>query len=345
MKDIGLNINEIRNLNKIKVYPVKNGGVFDTKPLFEAYLTSPLGNFDATVEASSLTQEIGEAIGGLGIVGKLGLNKLGNWIAKSLKSGTTMGNLLGTGFDMANQINYNFNYRFNNVSSFEHTFNCELVVKDDYIEDLMKPLWNIIEYVMPGESPMASETDLYKEISRYFNEGGAAIRKGVDAANAQNPFIEPDVLKKFWDYVKDVAGEVGDMAGGLSILSKPKQLGTGMSHTRIMIGDYIEIDNVIITSIGFNVPYLLYEGGMFDKVDITLKVKGNRKMTVKTYDWIRRLARVGTNELSGMDSLTSAPTQTLNSMFASKPPMPIQQPSYARVQGIDTIENNTGNLG
>jgi hypothetical protein len=115
-----------------------------------------------------------------------------------------------------------------------------------------------------------------------------SIKKGVK--DFTNDFIDQDILDKFWNYVEGLGGEADDMLGGLSFMKKPKQLQSGNLFTRILIGNYIVIDNVIIEGIGFDIPYLFYEGGLFDKVTVTLSVKGNRKMSLKNYDWLRQLS-------------------------------------------------------
>ena len=310
----GLNIESVRNQNTITIYSVKNGG--EQSRVFSAYLTSPLGRFDAGVsDYGSLTQQLGKTLKGLGIVGDVINSRVGQF-AKSFMSGGRLGvgQLLGTGVEYANAINYNMNYRFTGTSEFSHGFECELVVKDDFIDDVIVPLWNIISYVLPDESEPLKDTNLYKIISGGINSAGGWVKDKVNGVNAENPFIQQDALDTFWKYISTVGGEVGDMAGSVTVLKKPLQLQGGMSHSRITIGDYIEIDDVIVESVGFSLPYLLYEGGLFDNVKVSIKVKGNRKMTLKTYDWIKQLVR-----LEGDFPMESIPPHiSLNEQFSPK---------------------------
>ena len=303
----GLNVESVRNQNKIKVYAVKNVEYDKTTKkrnqpsslVFSAYLTEPLGMFDAKVTQSSITEQLGKTLMGLGIVGEVMGSRVGKFAA-SLMSGERLGlgQLAGTGFDMSNlssSVNYNFNWRFTGINEFSHQFKCMLVVKDDFITDVIEPLWSIIEYVLPDETRPLGDTTLYQLLGGAINTGYNKGKDWVNKKNVENPFIEPDQLEKVWKYIETIGGEVDDMAGSVTILKKPKQLQGGMSHTRITVGDYIEIDDVIIESVNFSVPFLFYEGGLFDNVGVTLTVKGNRKMTLKTYDWIKQLARTEGN--------------------------------------------------
>lgn len=344
----GLNIESIRNLNKINVYAVKNK-IYDTNGkvkeqpssrIFSAYLTEPLGHFDGGAEVSSITQQIGETLKGLGIVKEIAGSAVGKFLSNV--GSKSYGNLLGTGFDWSNAagINYNFNYRFTgNTSTFSHVFNCELVVKDDFIDDVIYPLWNILSYVMPDESQELENTTQYEMFAGIATEYFGKAKDKVNSVNAENPFIDQDWLEKAWEYIKTLGGEIGDMAGGCSIIMKPKQLQGGMSHTRITIGDFIEIDDVIIESVGFDIPYLLYDGGLFDKVKVSLKVTGNRKMTLKTYDWIKQLV-MSTFSYERLEPIQPK-TIPLNQQFGS---VKKSNNSNTSLTGVDTITNDTSNL-
>lgn len=321
----GLNIDSVRNLNKINIYAVKNKN-YDTSGkvkkttknasshIFSAYLTKPLGRFDANTQVGSITDEIRKAISGLGIVGDIASSKIGSAILSAAKS--NYGHLLGTGFNWSNAagINYNLNHYFKGTVDFSHQFDCELVIKDDFISDIIIPLWNLLSYVLPDESEPLEKTSVFQLITggmvKYYNDA----KNSINAKNVENPFIEQDWLDKAWTYIETLGGEIGDMAGGCTIIMKPKQLQGGMSHTRITIGDYIEIDDVIIESVNFELPYLLYEGGLFDKVNVGIKVKGNRKLTLKTYDWIRRLV-MSNVDMTDVELMKPQPVSSLNSMF------------------------------
>ena len=317
----GLNIEGIRNLNKINIYAVKNknydtNGKVKNQPsshIFSAYLTSALGKFGADIGVGSITQEIGEALKGLGFVGDIMNSGIGK--AAAAVGHSKYAHLLGAGFDASNAIgiNYNFNHYFKSVSDFKHTFSCELVVKDDFIEDVIQPLWNLLSYVLPDESKELEGTSQFQMIAGGVTEYYNKAKTAVNGKNVENPFIDQEWLDKAWQYIETLGGEIGDMAGGCSIIYKPRQLQGGMSHTRITIGDYIEIDNVIINSVNFSIPYLLYEGGLFDNVKVDIGVTGNRKMTLKTYDWIGRMAQasVSVNDLEKMESIQP----TLNQQF------------------------------
>ena len=336
MASKGFNIDEIRELNKLKIYAIKNGG--ESEFVMGAYLTTALGDFEADITVDSLTRQMGETVKGLGVVGSLMKTTAVSFIKEKLSG--SWGNLLGTGVELTNDINYNFNYRFNGISEFSHTFTCELVVKDDFTKDVINPLWKLIEYVLPDETSQFSETETYKSIEDKTKYSVDLLQDAINNKNTNNPFIEQDILDKFFKYVRTVGGEIGDMVGGLSFIKKPKQLQGGMSHTRITIGDYIQIDNVVINSDSFKIPYLLYDGGLFDKVQIKIGVKGNRKMTLKTYEWVRRLTTYAKDELDKM-KLTPLQPVPLNQEFSAPQ---LVRPNTPTATGVDTIANNSGDL-
>lgn len=307
----GLKLDAIRELNKIRIFAVKKD---KTENVMDAYLTSPLGSFSNKVTASSLTQEVGEF---------LGQSKLASWIGKSVVGGviknfgqgkSTIGNILGTGLELSNEINYNYNYRFTGTDVFQKTFTCELVMKDDWYEDVINPLWKLLDYVLPKESSQLHETNSYQVTKESAKELGNKIKTGVN--NFVKDIFEQDTLDAFWKYMGDLGGTVDNMLGGLSFFKKPKQLQADNLKTRIQVGNYIVIDDVIIDSIGFDIPYLYYENGLFDKVSISLSVIGNRKMSLNTYDWIRGLTTMKHGDLVSENfGEKKEPPQTLNAEF------------------------------
>ncbi len=304
----GVNIEAIRELNKLRVYAITNNG--DTDPnygkngeVFSAYMTQSLGQLGGSVEASSLTEDVGNAIKSLGFVGKIVDTVVDTRLGEFIKNHPTLTNVIGQSSNLANKINYNYNYRFSNVSKFSTSFNCELVVKDDVYEDVFFPLWRILKYVLPDETEQLRDTELFGKGKEKVSKVGGMVK------DALGNVLEPNALDWLWDKVSTVVGEGEDMLGGLSIYEKPEQLSDNISHSRILIGNRISIDNVIITGVTFKVPYLYYEDGLFDKVDVTLTVEGNRQQSVKTYDWVRTLV-----EEYGA-GIGNSRNNTLNSQF------------------------------
>ena len=293
MASSGVNIEQIRNLNKIRVYGVfprnpethEEGG---TKRIFEAYMTSPIGQLKAGADVNSLTQQIGNFFKGLGFVGDIAKSGLGTFLTDQKNAGLL--NTIGTATDLANELNYPFHYRYNGTSVFTTTLQCELVVKDDFIDDVVKPLWRLIRYVMPSETQTTGSTSIYKDAEDKVKGFYDFIKNSI--SDFEKKYINSDLLQKIGRAVDEGIGRVGDTANDIlsdiSVMKKPPQL-TDYSHTRILIGNYIVIDDVIISDVNFNIPYLLYEGGLFDKVTVTLTLKGTRKMSIKTYDWLKEL--------------------------------------------------------
>lgn len=305
----GLNIDAIRELNKIKVYAVKNtvqenndadiflsaGSSPYMKRIFSAYLTEPVGNFGTgSMQTSSLTQEIGNAIGKIDFVEKFGLSKLGEGVVKTVENAiggksSAWANFAGQATDLSNVLNYNYKYRFTGISEFSKTINCELVAKNDIFIDVIKPLWSLLEYVMPEETKKLEETDFYKEAEDAIKKWYDNVKTYVQTKTSD--IINQDFLDMLWKGAENLGMTADAITGGLSFLKIPEQLKPENKFTRIIIGNYIVIDDVIIESVGFNLPYLLYEGGLFDRVTVTLKIKGCRKMSLKTYDWLRQLSQ------------------------------------------------------
>lgn len=327
----GLNLDAIRELNKIKVYAVKNVThevnldpytkesftETESKPLFTAYLTSPLGAFNSQINTDSLTQSMGEFIKQSKLVSLAGETMIGGIIQNLTNEKgkyAAIGNFLGTGTELSSVLNYNFNYRFTGTNEFTHSFQCELVVKDDFFEDVINPLWDLLSYVLPDETSRLEESDVYNAAKAWVQDKYSDTKNYLNDKTSN--FIEPDALNWIWEKIETYGGTADNMLGGITIMTKPKQLQADNLFTRIVIGNYIVIDNVIIDNVSFNLPYLFYEGGLFDKVTITLNVKGNRKMSLKTYDWLRQLKE--SRESVG-DSSNWKRTQkdTLNALYNS----------------------------
>lgn len=292
----GLNLDAIRELNKIRIFAVKKDKL---ENVMDAYLTSPLGSFSNKVTASSLTQSVGEFLGQSKLASWIGKSVVGNVIKDFGQGKSTIGNILGTGLELSNEINYNYNYRFTGTDVFQKTFTCELVMKDDWYKDVINPLWKLLDYVLPNESRQLHETNAYQVTKESAGKLGDKIKQGVN--DFVKDIFEQDTLDAFWKYMGDLGGTVDNMLGGLSFFKKPKQLHADNLKTRIQVGNYIVIDDVIIDSIGFDIPYLYYENGLFDKVSISLSVIGNRKMSLNTYDWIRGLTTMKHGDLVSED--------------------------------------------
>lgn len=304
----GLNIEAIRELNKLRVIAVTNYGEVDSADygvdgvVFSAYMKNSLSGLGAGVKAGSLTENVGKVIKSLDFVGDIVDVAKSTSIGKFIKDHEVLSNVIGQSTDYANKINYNYNYRFKDVDKFSTTFNCELVVKDDFFDDVLLPLWSILHYVLPDETRQFNETELWGSAEEKVEKFGGIVH------DAFSNVMEQDALDWLWGKITTVVSEGADMLGGLSIYKKPPQLSDNISHTRILIGDRIVIDNVIITNVKFDLPYLYYEDGVFDKVDVTLTVEGNRQQSLKTYDWIKDLYYVRTSS-AGFGG------NTLNSIF------------------------------
>lgn len=334
----GINIDKIRELNKIKVYGVNNDGLIntyipdvygidinETGLIFSAYLTQPIGQLSAKVSSSSLTQDVGNMIKGMGVVGKLANSAITTWLTSSPIAG-----IMGQGVSFTGNLNYNYNYRFTEVDGFSHSFSCELVTKQDYVHDVIKPLFNILAWVMPTETDKTGDREFYKNAKAWIEEYWGKLKNwGNDKLSS---YVKPELLNKMWQGLGDIGGEVNDMASSLSVYMKPPQLSNGNSHSRIVIGNYIQFDNVIIESVNFTIPHLYYEGGLFDKVDVTLTVKGNRGMSIKTFDWLRDIKNTA-------DGGFSSYRRSLNYDYETPPPTPDRSVSSIQLRAEEEVDD------
>ena len=167
---------------------------------------------------------------------------------------------------------------------------------------------------MPDETPPLSEVKVVQKAEAKVSEGYKIIKDTVKTATGN--ILEQDTVQKLWDLIEGMGQEVKDMYGGLSVITKPPQLSVynnrHVSHTRLLVGNYVQLDNVIITGVDFDIPYLFYEDGLFDKVGVSISVAGNRKMTIKTHKWVNDILMRKRADYTEWSS-----TNTLNSMFES----------------------------
>ena len=273
MANNGINIESIRELNKLRIYAYNvstpaNGGSLSEVPgsttdVFSAYLTQPIGDFTAGVQVGSLMEEFAKFINGSAVVGKL----IGGAVSRVIQQQT----------NSSLAFNYDYNYQFMGTPQFSKTFKCELVTKDDFYEDVAKPLWRLLEWLVPDETMKLADTANMKEM-------GAMIVNNVDR-NGGKLFEREwvaDIAKFLW--------ETGnEYFGGMTFYQIPKQFNKD-ARLRICIGKWIVIENIILESVTFDLPYLMYEGGLFDRVGLTLNVKGTRNTSIKTYSWIKDIA-------------------------------------------------------
>ena len=352
MKNQGINIDEIRNLNKLKVYSVKNGG--ESTPIFEAYMVSPIGTLKASInKPTSFSKQLSEMAENIPLVGGLMKSKIASAVAGiGQQAFGNWSNVLGQGFEAANELNWNFNYKYAGATNeFSHTFKCELITKEDVFLDVLFPLWRLLRYVLPDEGDRLDQTELWKAAGETADRAKKEFMKAADtylsssnnsftdALKAINNFLDENGWKeKATKYFKAILGEITDSLGSISQIQKPEQLQGGMSHTRLQIGDYITIDNVIITDVSFDVPYLYFENGLFDRVTVNISVSGNRKLTLKQYDWLKDIVvrRERGYSLSESEKLSPKKASTLNNTF--NPGLVAQR------RGVDTVYSDTSNL-
>lgn len=273
----GANIEALREINKIKLYRYDNATPASTREiydkgkknlLFSAYSKEALGTFTADCQTMSLTDEwIGNILKGSGEGGFMHLitNSIVARVAQQAFGVST------------SALQYDYNYMFKGTSTFSKSFNCYLQTVNDVYEDVINPLYKLIKFVLPDETKELSQTAFVqaadKEMSDFTKHGESE-----------------GVIDSIVNVGKDIAGWLWNQGkfyfGGVSALLAPPQLDQKCA-LKLVVGDYIVLDNIIIEKVDFKLPFLTYEGGLFDHVDITFSIKGTRNMTIKTYKWLK----------------------------------------------------------
>lgn len=296
----GVNIESIRELNKVKIYAYEVSSLADGGAATEVfgtstnilgkdgalYLTQPIGSFTAGVQVGSLMEDFAKWVNGAPFIGKI----LGGTVSRVIQQQT----------DSSLAFNFDYNYQFTGTPQFTKTIGCELVTKNDFYEDVAKPLWNLLEWIVPDETIKLADTANMKEL-------GGMIMSNTDA-NGKKLFEREwiaDIAQFLWE-------TSNEYFGGITFFQIPKQFKKD-ARLRICIGEWIIIENIILDSVTFDLPYLMYEDGLFDRVGLSLSIKGTRNTSIKTYDWVKNIAY----KRSSANTITAKmqPSSSLNSMF------------------------------
>lgn len=330
IQDRGANIESLREINKIKFYRYDTETTASTREIYEkvesslllsAYSDKPLKSFNVSCETMSLTDSWIKSLFG---------SEAGTFT--KIITDSVLSNISQAAFGYSTKaLQYDYNYMFKGTNTFSQSFDCYLQVTDDFWKDVARPLYRLVRFILPQETKELSETKFIKivdkEVNKFVNDkanGNGAVDTVVNVAK--------DVAGWLWAQGKHYFG-------GVAGLKPPPQLNQETA-LKIVIGDFIVIDNVIIDSVDFTLPFLTYEGGLFDRVGLTIKVKGTRNMTIKTYDWLYQISRAKST------SSGSVKKRTLNEQFKITPaPMPNANPyQNSGTKFVDTIENNSSNL-
>ena len=291
----GVNIESIRELNKVRIYaydvgtPASGGAVSEIQgtstEIFSAYMTSPLGSFTAGVQVSSLMEQFANWVNGAPYIGKA----LSGVVSKVVQQQT----------NSSLAFNFDYNYQFTGTPQFTKTISCELVTRNDFYDDVATPLWKLLQWIVPDEGVKLADTADLVQLGRM-------IETNTDL-NGKKLFER--------EWVSDIAQFLWETAneyfGGITFYKIPKQFNHD-ARLRVCIGNWIVIENIILDSVNFDIPYLMYADGLFDRVGLTLSLKGTRNTSIHTYDWVRDIALRNPNKaaVGGIK-----PESTLNEMF------------------------------
>ena len=293
--ETGINTNMFRELNKIYIYSnekdktnsnnEKEVPLGTERCIFSGYLTQSIGEFTTQINSSSLNDSVYEVFNKVKPIGA---------IMKAVNS--NVGKLIQNTAGVTTALNYDKLYQFTGTSTFAKELKCVLVTKDDFFEDVINPLWSLLEFIVPDEGKRFSETQAFQEMQKDINEG---VVKNEDWS-----FVN-DILKFAWDAAKNMLGDP-------CVFINPLQFHPD-ANIRIRLGNYITIENVIIDKISFTIPQLMYEDGLFDKVDVSLSIKGKRNISLKTFDWVKQIKETQVK----FNSLSNNQILTLNDQFTN----------------------------
>ena len=308
----GLNINKIRDINKIRI-------MLGGQEFFSAYSSSGVGNFQTTINTSSVTQQVGKLL-----TDHLPLLK-GAWKAIQSDWAQTALGIGGnqSGYASSAGLNYDAMYAFTGTNYFQKQIQCYLQVQDDFYEDVARPLYKLLSFCLPSETKAALSDSIAKTNDKMRDDGFFA----EDASTIKN------FLAWAWETIKDYGDSITLFKTPLQFahsghykMQVMNENGTideidvspdnGKTIFSIMIGKYIKISNVIINSVSFDIPNLLtYEDGLFDRVNITLSLLGTRSMSIQTFDWVRELSSIKQLDLMGQPDKAEKKEATLNKTY------------------------------
>lgn len=308
----GLNINKIRDINKVRI-------MLGGREFFSAYSSQPVGSFQTTIQTSSVTQQIGKLI-----TDHLPLAK-GAWKLIQKDWAQTALGVAGnqSGYAGSAGLNYDAMYAFTGTNYFQKQLQCYLQVENDFYDDVAKPLYKLLSFCLPSETNAAlsgviDKTNQHLKNDGFFEEDASTIKNFLawtwetikDYGDSITLFKTPLQFAHSGHYKMQVIGENGNIE---EIDVFPDN---GKTLFSIMIGKYIKISNVIINSVSFDIPNLLtYEDGLFDRVNITLSLLGTRSMSIQTFDWVRQLSSVKQLDLIEQPDVNEKSEATLNKAY------------------------------
>jgi hypothetical protein len=310
----GLNIDTIRKINKVRI-------MLGGREFFSAYSNQSVGSFSTAIKTSSVTQQVGNFL-----TSNLPLIK-GAWNLYTSKfgqmAGNVVGNTAGNAYSVSAGINYDAMYTFTGTDYFTKSIQCYLQVEDDFVEDIAKPLYKLLSFVLPSETDsfvgdIIDSVDAQMKAEGFYEKGDSLTIKNVlssvwetmkDYGDSLTAFKTPEQFYHSGHYRKRVKKEDGTYEV-VDVFPD-----NGKTLFSVMIGNHIKIENVIISKIAFDIPNLLtYEDGLFDRVNITMDLLGTRSMSIQTYDWVRKLSNAYGSGGIGLE-LKEPLKPTLNNMF------------------------------
>lgn len=299
--ETGINPKVIRNLNTVRVLdvctstketdpndPNRRVRTESVKEIFSGYLLSPVGSFEAEVKTRSLNEGMFNA---LEKVAQSGFAGKGLFAAASRLAAAGMQEVsYNLESSLQNGILYDRQFTLLGTNSFSKQFNCMLVTENDFFEDVVDPLYNLLKYAIPSKGEHIKRDQFVEIMDKAILEA----EFGKDWQWAK------DLLIKTWETAQDFVGDAWTY--------KKSDMLMPDHQTNLKIGNYITISDVLINKITFDIPELLYEGGLFDHVKVNFTVTGKRNVSLNTFDWINTI-------LGDKETFDTKNKQSLNSYY------------------------------
>lgn len=251
------NIDALRNINKLRLFKSVRSGA--TEPLFEGYTTGGL-SYSTGIEQSSM----------LDIFSKSGV------VMKGLGAITSgRGRLLTGALGKVSGLDMSRKFLFSGTKPITMDFDTFLVLENDYNTDIADPINRLVDFVMPSRGEHLNK---YLAEFREYTQGFQAkeIEKQKQAGNDRSTGGIYDLMLKGIDWLNDFAGDT-------YLLNLPQSYQDGAKLTLRWGGDGKQggyrFDDVIITSISFAIPTLVYEHGLPPYVRVKLHVETTRVAT------------------------------------------------------------------
>lgn len=239
---VGLNLDYIRNLNKLKIFKSSNNSAVEE--VFSAYLPD---GFDL-----NLSTQNSSFLGGFNLTDNLLASAALNYFGYSTFVDVSR-KMICTG---SNPIAFK-------VEAF-------LILQDSYEKDIQTPLNKLLKHFLPSRGNVLEGFN--SRLSTFVsNKKQEATQKQKDSGN-------PNGTGGIWDLANKSLEFVNSYIGGVYELKQPEGINPE-TNLIIKFGNHFTYENCYINSLSLKVPKLLMEDGIPDHVKVSLGIETLRVAT------------------------------------------------------------------